>query len=261
MKLRQLLNFPFCVINIDARRLLLSIRGLVRYFRQCVEYSRLKGYEEIDISFCAPCTTDWYDACGNIMSVYFIQDLYVASKINAANPIRHIDVGSRMDGFVAHVASFRNIEVIDIRSNPNQIPNVAFTQADFMKPLPHELVECCDSVSCLHALEHFGLGRYGDPLNFDGHLVGLENLWRILKKGGVLYLSVPIGPTRVEFNSQRIFSLDYLVEKIKDKFSIMDFSYIDDKCVLHKEQKLTSAEAAKSYGCKCGCGIFTLSKK
>ena len=28
---------------------------------------------------------------------------------------RHVDIGSRLDGFVAHVASFREIEVLDIR--------------------------------------------------------------------------------------------------------------------------------------------------
>lgn len=32
-----------------------------------------------------------------------------------SSPQRHLDVGSRIDGFVAHVASFREIEVIDIR--------------------------------------------------------------------------------------------------------------------------------------------------
>ena len=41
-----------------------------------------------------------------------------------------------------------------------------------MSPLRHELIECCDSLSCLHTVEHIGLGRYGDPVNCDGHLVG-----------------------------------------------------------------------------------------
>ena len=49
---------------------------------------------------------------------YFHQDLLVARDVFARNPTRHIDVGSRVDGFVAHVASFREIEVVDIRPLP-----------------------------------------------------------------------------------------------------------------------------------------------
>jgi hypothetical protein len=35
----------------------------------------------------------------------------------------------------------------------------------------------CDSLSCLHALEHFGLGRYGDPIDPRGHEKGITR-WR-----------------------------------------------------------------------------------
>ena len=50
------------------------------------------------------------------------------------------------------------------------------------------LTDYCDSVSCLHALEHFGLGRYGDPVDPDGHLKGFRNLRRIVQGGHVLSL-------------------------------------------------------------------------
>ena len=65
----------------------------------------------------------------------------------------HVDVGSRVDGFVAHVAAFRPIQVVDIRRLSNTVPNVTFLQADFMSTLPDSLVACCDSLSCLHALD------------------------------------------------------------------------------------------------------------
>jgi hypothetical protein len=61
-----------------------------------------------------------------------------------------------------------------------------------------------DSVSCLHALEHFGLGRYGDALDSQGHARGFGNLARMTAPGGRLYLSVPIGRPRVLFNANRI---------------------------------------------------------
>lgn len=64
----------------------------------------------------------------------------------------------------------------------------------------------CDSLSCLHALEHFGLGRYGDPINHQGFRDGIENMSRLLRPGGNFYLSVPIGQERVEFNAHRVFA-------------------------------------------------------
>jgi hypothetical protein len=63
----------------------------------------------------------------------------------------------------------------------------------------------CDSLSCLHALEHFGLGRYGDPIDPSGHEKGVRNMAALLKPGGTFYLSTPIGRERVEFNANRVF--------------------------------------------------------
>jgi hypothetical protein len=63
----------------------------------------------------------------------------------------------------------------------------------------------CDSLSCLHAIEHFGLGRYGDPVNPIGYQSGIVNMVQLLKSGGTFYLSTPIGRERVEFNANWVF--------------------------------------------------------
>ena len=166
---------------------------------------------------------------GTARGAYFWQDLLVAQRIARANPGRHLDVGSRIDGFVAHVASFREIEVMDIRPLKNDLPNIIFRQCDLMSDVPDELVGVADSLSCLHALEHFGLGRYGDPLDPDGHRKGFANLARILKPGGLLYLSVPFGTQGIHFNAHRIFSLEYLLDMFKThRFSVEQFSFVGD---------------------------------
>lgn len=128
----------------------------------------------------------------------------MAREIYEAGPQRHIDIGSRVDGFVAHVASFRQIEILDIRPMGTEVPGIEIRQADVMD-LDPEFHECCDSLSCLHALEHFGLGRYGDPVDPEGYAKGLANMAGILKPGGTFYLSVPIGRPRVEFNANHVF--------------------------------------------------------
>ncbi len=208
-----------------------------------------------------PILNDRFSESGSASGHYFHQDLLVARRIYINNPSTHVDVGSRIDGFVAHVASFRPIEVLDIRPHVSStIPNVTFKQADLMAPLDKKLENYCDSLSCLHALEHFGLGRYGDPVNYDGYLLGLNNMTKILKTGGTLYLSVPIGPQRIEFNAHRVFSVSYLLECFAGKYRIEQISFVDDRGDLHENARITDADAKKNFNCVYGCGIFEMTK-
>ena len=207
-----------------------------------------------------PCLSDKFTESGDATSYYFSQDLYVAQKIFENNPDSHVDVGSRIDGLVAHVASFRNIKVFDIRKLTNVFPQISFVQADMMSPLDDSLKNYCDSLSCLHALEHFGLGRYGDPVNYDGYLVGLDNLYQILKQQGKLYFSVPIGKLRIEFNAHRVFSLKYLLSLFEGKYKIDSFSYINDNGELFRDVVIDEQALKNNLGCYYGCGIFELTK-
>jgi hypothetical protein len=157
-----------------------------------------------------PYLGDRFKEGGSTRNEYFWQDLLVAQKIFQAHPKRHVDVGSRIDGFVAHVASFRSIEVFDIRQLSTEIPGIVFRQADLMSAdsvakFCADGTGYCDSLSCLHAIEHFGLGRYGDPVNPLGYRQGIENLSKLLEPGGSFYLSTPIGQERVEFNANWVF--------------------------------------------------------
>lgn len=180
--------------------MLRSLRGLSRYVRDFLRFrANYTGRLEL-----WPCLNDWYEEGGATKLEYFWQDLLVARRIFAAKPKKHVDVGSLVGGFVAHVASFREIEVFDVRPISTQIPGVIFKQADLMQPMAG-MEDYCDSLSCLHALEHFGLGRYGDPIDPRGFESGFANMAALLKKDGVYYLSVPIGIERVEFNAHRVF--------------------------------------------------------
>ena len=132
----------------------------------------------------------------------------------------------------------------------------------FATPYPclSDRFESADSLSCLHALEHFGLGRYGDPVNYNGYLLGLDNLYLILKKGGKFYFSVPIGPQRIEFDAHRVFSISYLLELFDNKYHIDHFSYVDDKGNLHENELITDKSKNDNFNCNYGCGIFEMTK-
>ena len=98
-------------------------------------------------------------------------------------------------------------------------------------------------------------------MNYDGYLTGLNNLHKILKKGGKFYFSVPIGPQRIEFNAHRVFSVSYLLETFADKYQMDQFSFVDDKGDLHENTPITDSAVQNNFGCVFGCGIFEMTKR
>lgn len=208
IKLYWILSTQF---GLDPRRFFRSLRGIPAYFRDRSTFRR--GYGgKMNLM---PCLHDRYAEGGTTKSEYFWQDLLVARAIYEANPIRHVDIGSRVDGFVAHVASFRECEVFDVRAITTRVPGVVFRQADLMNLASLPIIEgigYCDSLSCLHAIEHFGLGRYGDPINPTGCQSGITNMAKLLQPGGTYYLSTPIGEERVEFNANWVFDPRSIVQ-------------------------------------------------
>ena len=206
-KLIRLHSFVSEQLGIDPIKTWAALRGIPEFVRDLSRFhSAYHGKLILN-----PYLGDRYQEGGSIKNEYFWQDLLVAQRIFNAQPTRHVDVGSRIDGFVAHVASFRSVEVLDIRPVNSIIPGVKFMQADLMSP-DSVTALCagnegyCDSLSCLHAIEHFGLGRYGDPVHPLGYQQGIENLSKLLIPGGRLYLSTPIGTERVEFNANWVFN-------------------------------------------------------
>jgi hypothetical protein len=191
----------------DPLRLWRSLCGLTHYLRDRRSFQR--GYH--GALGWMPCLHDRYEEGGTTKSEYFWQDLQVARWIHATAPRRHVDVGSRVDGFVAHVASFRQIEVLDVRPISSRVPGITFRQADLMDGQSIAYLTAsgggyCDSISCLHAIEHLGLGRYADPIDPQGYARGLANLAALLQPNGRLYLATPMGRERVEFNANRVFA-------------------------------------------------------
>jgi len=248
--------------GVDPKKMFYSFFGLFGYFRDFIKFNKQKKTSifKFDNGFLFPCVADKFQQNGSLKGHYFYQDLYVARRVFEASPKKHVDIGSRVDGFVAHVAAFRKIEVIDIRPTKSLVQSISFIEADLMQPVNPELIEYCESLSCLHALEHFGLGRYGDEIDYQGYLKGLANLSKILKQGGVLYLSVPIGKPQVQFNAHRVFSVDHIEEVTSNYFKTNCFSYINDNGEFFVDEDLNAIGAKNSFECEFGCGIWELIK-
>lgn len=230
-------------------------------FRLAFKQQKVKGFSAGFRLF--PQLGDREGGAGSVATHYFQMDLYVAQRIFEKKPRKHFDVGSRIDGFVAHVASYRPIEVLDIRPLTDApIRNISFRQADLMDESVLWESDACDSVSCLHVLEHFGLGRYGDPIDPLAHERGFRNLARLVEPAGTLYFAVPVSnKPRIEFNAHRIFSFPYLRELIGSSFKIQSVAVVNDDGILLTERSWDDSEADLSWGCHYGCVILTLQKR
>lgn len=252
--------FALKLLGFDPKTFFNALRGLPLYIRNFLKIKKQRGDDtKFYFGRIVPIFLDRFSQSGTMAGHYFHQDLFVARKIFNNNPVRHIDIGSRTDGFVAHVAVFRKIEIIDIRDQNSKVGNILFRKADLMQ-LPDDMINSCDSISSLHTIEHFGLGRYGDPIDYYGYQKALDNITKILKAGGKFYFSVPIGKQRIEFNAHRVFSVGFLLKELGNNFTVNSFSYIDDKGDFYENVELSVIEIDKNYGCFYGCGIFELTK-
>lgn len=191
---------------------------------QADRYLQLNKRPTFDIQerYMWPIVTDKYAQAGEIGN-YFWQDLWAARLIVGQGVKEHFDIGSRLDGFIAHLlAAGIDVTMIDVREFPGEVERL-HTIVDDATTLHQIKDESVDSMSALCSLEHFGLGRYGDPIDPEACFKCFENIQRKLKKGGHLYISVPIGKERVEFNAHRVFYADTIAECFCD-LNLQEFS-------------------------------------
>ena len=226
---------------------------LPRFVRDARRY-RLAEHDRFPLrwSEVEPILTDFRAEAGVAYGHYFRQDLWAARRIHAARPVTHIDIGSRIDGFVAHVLSFMPVTVVDIRPLTSDIEGLTFHRADMCRldlatgSLP--------SVSCLHAVEHVGLGRYGDPVDPAGCFKALAELARILAPGGRLYLGTPIGRERLAFNSERVFDPRTIIASVAP-LRLISFDAVDDG-----DRFVAGPDPADFAQARYSCGLFEFTK-
>lgn len=255
-RIRKFLN----LLGYNPRKTASFFKGIGFFYRDLSKI-KLQKSQNSDFIFGSldPKLDQRFSKSGKTSGHYFHQDLLVARRIYENKPLKHVDIGSSTDGFIAHVAVFREIESFDIRPQKSKIKNIIFKQADLTN-LSEQMVNYCDSISSLHVIEHFGLGRYSDSIDYYGHIKAIDNIYKILKKGGKFYFSVPIGKQRIEFNARRVFSISYLLELFNNKFKLDQFSYVNDKGDLFEDVKLDNGSVKNNYGCNFGCGIFEMTK-
>lgn len=186
---------------------------------------------------------------------YVIHTAWAARALVKVNPKQHRDISSSLY-FSALVSAFVPTTFYDYRPVKLQMSNFTSNFANLlMLPFKDESIE---SISCMHVVEHIGLGRYGDSIDPNGDLKAIAELQRVVARGGSLLFVVPMGRPRIVYNAHRIYSYDQIRHLFKD-FALREFALIPDNpldgdLIINAKRELCNRQ-------EYGCGCFWFQKK
>ena len=177
---------------------------------------------------------------------YIYHPAWAARILAKVKPEKHIDISSTLH-FCSIVSAFVPVEFYDLRPAKLNLNNLTSKQANITSlPFENENVK---SLSCMHTIEHIGLGRYGDKLDPNGDLKAIKELKRVLSVNGNLLFVVPIGKPKMMFNAHRIYSYRQIIEYFKD-LNLIEFSLVTDSGEFIENSNKETADKQK-YGCGC----------
>ena len=186
---------------------------------------------------------------------YVFHTAWACRVLAESKPAIHVDVSSSLY-FVSNASAFVPMEFYDYRPAQLGLDGLRCEQGDLTRlHFPDNSVA---SLSCMHVIEHVGLARYGDPLDYDGDLKAVAEVRRVIAPGGQLLFVVPIGgQARIQFNAHRIYTYRQVLGMFPD-FALVEFALIPDDgsplgLVRHAAEDLSNLQ-------RYGCGCFWLRK-
>jgi SAM-dependent methyltransferase len=201
-----------------------------------------------------PCLEDDTEATG-FDTHYLYHVAWAVRKIIKASPNKHTDISSALN-FSAFLSALIPTTFIDYRPADIELSNLHcqkgdLTDAGAWKP------EQFDSISCMHVVEHIGLGRYGDNLDVNADLNAINTLKKIVKQNGKLYFVVPVGKPSINFNAHRIYLANKISEYFADQFELQEFYFIPGPQNMHP---IVNCHFEYTLQFPYGCGCFEFRK-
>ena len=181
---------------------------------------------------------------------HYVYHLAWAARIlSNTKPEKHIDISSYVY-FPAVISAFIPVNYYEYHPCDLELSGLTSRHADLLS-LPFEDGNV-NSLSCMHVVEHVGLGRYGDPVDPDGDLKAIEELKRVMAGNGDLLFVVPVGQPKVIFNAHRIYSYDQVISYFTG-FNLTEFSLIPDNpadggLICNAPEHIVDQQ---EYGCGC----------
>ena len=233
------------------RKIKRSISG--KSVRQINFESQFKAFKKLDIqkrfdmnfNEVYPCLDDNTAETG-FDAHYVYHVAWALRMIKAINPNKHIDISSSLY-FCSTLSAFIPTEFYDYRPANLNLSLLQTGKADLTTL--HFETNSIESLSCMHTIEHIGLGRYGDPIDPEGDVKAIEELKRVVKPQGNILFVVPVGKPKIAFNAHRIYATKMITD-LFNGFSLKQFSLISDTGEFHFEGSLELADQ-QTYGCGC----------
>jgi len=120
----------------------------------------------------------------------------------------------------------------------------------------HESLPKFDVCISISSIEHSGLGRYGDDIDPDGDIKAMNDIRKLLKDDGVLFLSVPVGEDKVMWNAHRVYG-DIRLGKLLEGWDWIDSYGMSDELIKSSENSRETVQPIlvlrKSYGRRLLC--------
>lgn len=184
---------------------------------------------------------------------YVYHTAWAARILAVSRPEVHVDISSALY-FSALVSAFVPVRHFDYRQPDIQLDNLTVGSTDLTAlAFPDRSVS---SLSCMHVVEHVGLGRYGDPLDPTGDMKAIGELKRVLAPGGSLLFVVPVGKPKIMFNAHRIYSVDQVLEYFGD-LHLREFTLIPEHAREGGLIKDSPPHVVDAQDYACGCFWFT----
>ncbi|MDA9958166.1 DUF268 domain-containing protein [Alphaproteobacteria bacterium] len=185
---------------------------------------------------------------------YVYHTSWAARCLKKINPKVHYDISSSLF-FCGIVSSFIPIKFFDYRPARLSLSDLSSEFGDLLSLSLGD--NSLESISCMHVIEHIGLGRYGDELDVVAYAKAINELKRVTKIGGSILFVVPIGKEKTYFNAHRVFSLDTILENFVG-FELIDFSMLPDD--YHDSGLISFPSAALVEKQRYACGMFWFKK-
>ena len=177
---------------------------------------------------------------------YIYHPAWASRIIRDINPAKHIDISSTLN-FCSVLSAFLPVEFYDFRPAKLKLSNLYSDRADLTRL--HFESNSIESLSCMHTVEHVGLGRYGDPVDPDGDIKSINELKRVVAVNGSLLFVVPVGKPKIMFNAHRIYNPEFIMNLFKG-FTLKKFSLVLDDNDFIEDADFNIAKK-QNYGCGC----------